>query len=202
MMVKYASMTNQTGISINLPDIHVEAVTNLEEAKKIITLLLNIIEQQAKQITILEKRIVLLEKEIAILKQQPHKPQFEGSLNTSFSASKLLKKEKKWHKSMKKGSIEIDQHVQLPEVDRCVCGSTEFTTIQSTTKIIQGMIIKRNNTAYHGREKKCVNCGRVYKTIIPSEIKGLSFDSNTQSLASFLKFACRFTHPLLYKFYT
>lgn len=195
-------MTNQTGISINLPDINVEAITNLQEAKKIITLLLNIIEQQAKQITILEKKIILLEKEIAILKQQPRKPEFERPQNTSFSASKLLKKDKKWHKSSKKGSIEIDQDVSLPEVDRCVCGSTEFATVQTTTKIIQGMLIKRNNTAYHGRKKKCTNCGRIYMTNIPEDVKGLSFDSDTQTLASFLKFACRFTHPLLYRFYT
>ena len=33
-------------------------------------------------------------------------------------------------------------------------------------------------------------------------MKGLSFDGSTQSLASFLKFACRFTHPLLYNFFT
>jgi len=33
-------------------------------------------------------------------------------------------------------------------------------------------------------------------------VKGLSFDSNTQTLASFLKFSCRFTHPLLYQFFT
>jgi hypothetical protein len=195
-------MNKQTGISINLPDIHVDAITSLDEAKKIITLLLNIIEQQAKQITILEERIILLEKEIAVLKQQPRKPEFERPQNTSFSASKLLKKEKHWHKSVKKGSIEIDQDVSLPEVDRCVCGSTEFTTMQTTTKIVQGMLMKRNNTAYHGRKKKCVTCGRIYKTSIPPEIKGLSFDSDTQSLASFLKFACRFTHPLLYNFFT
>ena len=85
-------MTNQTGISIKLPDINVEAITNLQEAKKIITLLLNIIEQQAKQITIFEEKIILLEKELALLKQQPRKPEYFSQQKSSFSASKLLKK--------------------------------------------------------------------------------------------------------------
>ena len=37
-----------------LPDINVDAITNLVDAKKIIILLLNIIEGQVKQITALE----------------------------------------------------------------------------------------------------------------------------------------------------
>ncbi len=92
--------------------------------------------------------------------------------------------------------------MQLSEVDRCVCGSTDFTTLQTTVKIVQGMIIKINNTAYHGKKKKCTSCGEIYAGQIPEAVKGLSFDTNTQSLASFLKFACRFTHPLLHSFFT
>ena len=143
-----------------------------------------------------------MEKEIAILKQQPHKPQFSSNEQSSFSATKLLKKkDNNWHKA-KRQKIEIDQHVQLQEADTCDCGSKEFEIISTTTKIVQGLIIKRNNTAYHGRRKKCRSCGKVFIPQIPAEVKGLSFDSNTQTITSFMKFACRFTHPLLHTFFT
>lgn len=190
-------------MSVKLPDIDVDAISSLDEAKQIIVKqLLNIIEQQAEQIKLLEEQVILLEKEIALLKQQPHKPQFTSSQSSSFSASKLLKeKGKHWHK-LSRAEIEIDQDVQLPEVDRCICGSVDFTILQTTTKIVQGMIIKRNNTAYHGKKKKCLKCGEIYKPEIPADLRGLSFDNTTQSIASFLKFACRFTHPLLYNFLT
>lgn len=188
---------------IKLPDIDVDSIASLKEAKQIIIKqLLNIIEQQAEQIKLLEDKIILLEKEISFLKKQPYKPQFSSPQQSSFSTSKLLKeKDKNWHKSIK-GTLPIDQDVTLPEVDICSCGSTQFKTIKTTTKIVQGMVIQRNNTAYHGKKKKCVACGKIYTTSIPKDIKGLSFDSNIQSIASYLKFACRFTHPLLHSFFT
>ncbi len=189
-------------MSIKLSDINVDAISSLDEGKQIIIKqLLNTIELQAEQIKILEEKVILLEKEIAILKHQPRKPQFPQK-QQSFSATKLVKdKGKHWQKEARK-PIEIDQDVNLLEVNICICGSTEFETINTTTKVVQGLIIKRNNTAYHGKKKKCVNCGKIYKPKIPADVKGLSFDGNTQSIASFLKFACRFTHPLLHNFFT
>ncbi len=187
---------------IKLPDIDVDCIRSLGEAKQALKQVLNFCEILLKERDQFQKEIALLKQELAQLKRQPRKPQFGRTQNASFSVSRLLKKDKHWHKSSKKGSIEIDQDVALPEIDKCICGSTDFSTIQTTTRIVQGMIIKRNNTAYHGKKKKCVNCGKIYKTRMPKDVKGLSFDSNTQSLASFLKFACRFTHPLLHSFFT
>jgi len=187
---------------IKLPDIDVDTISSLNEAKQALRQILNFCETLLKERGQFLKEISLLKQEIARLKQQPKAPQFTPQENSPFSATKLLKKERHWHKSSKKGSIEIDQDVFLPEVDRCVCGSITFTTIQTTTKVVQGMVIRRNNTAYHGKKKRCVACGEIYKTSIPEDVHGVSFDSATQSLASFLKFTCRFTHPLLYNFFT
>lgn len=187
---------------VNLPDIDVDAISSINEAKQALRQILNFCETLLKERDQFLKEIELLKQEIARLKQQPKAPQFTAPENSSFSASKLLKKDKLWHKSSKKGLIEVDQDVQLPEVDRCTCGSVDFTTIQTTEKIVQGMIIRRNNTAYHGKRKQCKSCGKVFTARIPEDVKGLSFDGNIQSIASFLKFACRFTHPLLHSFFT
>lgn len=186
---------------IKLPEINVDAISSLDEAKQVIKQLLNSFELVLKRQDDLEKENALLKQEIARLKQQPQKPQFDKQ-NQSFSATKLVKKkDKRWHKS-ERNPIEVDVHVQLPEVDTCVCSSTDFETINTTTKAVQGLVIKRNNTAYHWRKKKCVACGKIFSTQLPKDTKGVSFDSNTQTLASYLKFSCRFTHPLLYTFFT
>jgi len=185
-----------------LPDIDVDVISSIGEAKQALRQILNFCETLLKEHDQLLKENVLLKQEVARLKQQSKAPQFTSPRNPSFSASKLLKKDKLWHKSSKKGLIGVDQDIQLPEVDRCICGSVEFTTLQTTVKIVQGMIIKKNNTAYHGKRKQCKSCGKVFTAQIPEDVKGLSFDSSTQSLASYLKFACRFTHPLLHSFFT
>lgn len=186
---------------IQIPDINPDKIDNLTECKQALKQVLNFCETLLKERAQFQEKITLLEKEIATLKQQPRKPEFPQQ-QQSFSATKLLKKkDNQWHKSKRK-PIEVDVHVQLPEVNTCICGSTEFETVNTTTKVIQGILIKRNNTAYHGKKKKCLNCGKIYKTSIPEDVKGLSFDANTKATASFLKFACRFTHPLLHSFFT
>lgn len=193
-------MINQTEKPLSLPDIDVDTISSLDEAKLALRQILNFCETLLKERDQFLKEISLLKQEIAQLKQQPRKPQFPQQ--QSFSATKLVKnKDKRWQKKAR-GTIEIDHYENLPEIDRCVCGSTDFKTMNTTTKVVQGLVIKRKNTAYHGRKKKCISCGRIYTTQIPRDIKGLSFDANTQTIASYLKFACRFTHPLLYNFFT
>src|SRR5258708_3820047 len=129
---------------MKLPD--VTAITSLDEAKQIIEQLFQLYEQQRKE-------ILQLQEEIARLKKQPKRPQFGSSQQISTTPTQLLKENgKHWHKSSRK-PIEIDRHEQLPEIAICACGSTAFRTIKTTTKIVQGLVINRNNTAYHGKKK-------------------------------------------------
>lgn len=172
-----------------------EKITNLQEAKNAIELLLNLYIKQQEQIQ-------LLKKEIARLKGQPRKPQFNSEPQKNFGVSKLLKVGKKWHKGTKRGTLPIDSYVNLPEETICSCGSSDFKSLRTHTKLVQGMLMQRNNVAYHGRDKQCLNCGKVYKSNIPDEIKGVSFDPTLKSLISYLKYGCRMTHPLLLRMLT
>jgi hypothetical protein len=184
---------------MKLPDIDLTDITTLQEALNVIAQLLQVVQKQQEKITVLEA-------EIARLKGQPKKPHFASSQKSSISVSSLLKdpsdRKKNWHKSKKRDSLPIDTHVDLPGQTICVCGSSEFVTIHTRIKIIQGMIIMRNNIAYHGKEQQCVNCKKIYYPPFPQETHGLSFDGTTCSLVSFLKFDCRMTIPLLHRFFT
>lgn len=170
--------------------IDLESITTLQEAKNAIELLLNLYIKQ-------QEEIQLLKAEIARLKGQPRKPQFNSETQNNFGVSKLLKVGRKWHKGTKKGMLSIDTHQNLPEENTCSCGSSNFKSLRTRTKIIQGILFRRNNVAYHGKDKQCLKCGKVYKTQIPDEINGVSFDPALKSLISYLKYACRMTHPLL-----
>lgn len=175
--------------------INLDSITTLQEAKNAIELLLNLYIKQ-------QEEIQLLKAEIARLKGQPKKPQFNSEPQKNFGVSKLLEVGKRWHKSSKKGILPIDTHQNLPEENTCSCGSSNFKSLRTHTKIIQGILFRRNNVAYHGRDKQCLKCGRIYKTQIPDEIKGGSFDPGLKSLISYFKYGCRMTHPLLSRMLT
>lgn len=167
--------------------------------------LMNMIEQQGQQIAKLTDALARANEEIARLKGQPKRPRFLTSFQKSSSVTALLQEKsdgnKQWHKSTKKGTLPIDTHVQLSEEEVCSCGSRGFTILRTYIKLMQGMIIRRNNTAYHGREKQCMACGKLYRSSIPDGIKGFSFDSSIQTLISYMKFYGRFTHPILHGFF-
>ncbi len=183
---------------MELPSINLKEITTIAQAVNVIAHLLQVIQRQ-------QEKIVSLEAEIARLKGQPKKPHISSSHKASVSVSSLLKdpsdKKKNWHKSKKKDQLPIDQQVTVPGQAVCGCGSSEFVTIHSRIKIVQGMIIKRNNIAYHGKEQQCVHCKTIYYPQFPKDTHGLSFDGTIQSLVSFLKFDCRLTHPLIYRFF-
>src|ERR1700691_5857751 len=120
---------------VNLPDIEVDAIDSLEEAKEIIKQQRNSFEQLFQLYEKQQEKSSLLEKEIAQLKKQPKKPQFP---QTSYATPKQTHEKKKQWKKSKRGKIEIDNHMQLPEVEQCSCGSTAFTTVTTTTKVVQG----------------------------------------------------------------
>ncbi len=157
--------------------------------------ILNFFESQAKQIAELTKALELANQEIAKLKGQPKKPHFASNKKSS-SVTYLLKDNIKWVKKAK--DLPIDQHINVQTPAVCECGSSQFQSLRTSTKIVQGMIIKRNNISYQGRERQCLTCGRIYK---PSFPKG-SFDSTIQALMSQLKFDGRFSHLLIYRFLT
>ncbi|MGI8419850.1 MAG: IS66 family transposase [Candidatus Levyibacteriota bacterium] len=162
----------------------------------------NAIEKIMQAYILLQEENSKLKAEIARLKGQPRKPQFNTSDNQqSHGVTNLLKEKGTWHKSSK-GKLPIDREEQLAEVDQCECGSRQFRSLRTTTKVVQGILFQRNNVAYRGRHKECINCGRKYKSILPEELKGISFDPNLKSLLSYLKFACRMTYPLLSRMLT
>lgn len=108
----------------------------------------------------------------------------------------------KWKKSKKRGTLAVDQIVKIPEAALCECGGTQFTTIRTHERVVQDLIIKRNNILYQWADYQCVGCGKTHKGILPEEIKGQEFGASLRSWTSVLKYNYRFTLPLLHRLYT
>lgn len=177
---------------MKLPDINVEQITTLEEAKNMIELLLTMYKKQ-------QERLTRLEAENARLKGQPKKPSFSSQKQQQSSSLLFFSGKPRQWKKQSRGKLPVDHKVILPEVTYCACGQTTFTTLRTHTKIVQGMVLERRNVAYHGRDKQCIACGKIYKSILPSKLKGISFDPTLGSLISFFKYGCRMTYPLIHR---
>lgn len=177
---------------MSLPAIELEQITTLSQA-------INIIEQLLQTQRQLVEELQRVQEEVARLKGQPKKPMFSslGKGKQYASVTSLLKEDSHWRKSSKKGKIPVDRQEQLPEVGTCLCGSTSFTTIRTTKKIVQGIVFKRDNVLHHGRIKQCQSCGKRYRSILPTHLKGISFSPGLSSFLSFWHYGCRVTLPLL-----
>ncbi len=194
-------------MKLNLPivDIDPDRIKSLGEAKKAINQLLNVFEALASQMQKLMLENERLRRENERLRKQSKRPLFRKKTEPSYDYSATKRMEKRflsWKKSIKRKKIEIDSEVQLKETEECHCGCKNFKTIRTWDKVVQGIAIKRNNTKYLGKDKKCLSCGKIYRSFIPDEIKDKEFDSNLTTWVSVLKHDCRFSELLIYKFLT
>lgn len=160
--------------------------------------LLNLFEDLTQKYANLQKENQCLKTELAKLKQQPSPPQLSNKRYALISNLKNKPRQTVWKKTIKKAGLEIDQIIRIPQAAICTCGNNQFTTIRTDKRIVQGIIFKRNNICYIRKEKKCSDCGKMYKGEMPKNIERLSFDPELRTFISYMKFKCRVTQPLIH----
>jgi len=190
---------------MSLPEIDISKLNSLKGAKEIIQTLMNLLEQSIKAHDQLLKQVEELKAENARLRKQSRNPRIgkgngTGNKSNNYSSKKYLSGMNNWNKSGKKDQLGVDGHEQLPEISECSCGHRKFKVIDTWNKLIQGLIIKRNNVVYYGRTKKCLKCGQVHRSIIPDGIKGQQFSQELRSWLSVFKFQCRMSEVLINEF--
>ncbi|HRN70255.1 MAG TPA: hypothetical protein PLS49_03645 [Candidatus Woesebacteria bacterium] len=156
----------------------IRTIHNPELVEKI-QKLLNFVEELVTINKQLSQENQRLKKELNRLKKQSASPTFSAKsyLSKKIKTDSIVKK---WQKTKRK-TIEIDQEKEILTITQCECGCEEFSTLRTDTKIMQGITIKRNNTSYILKEKKCKNCGKIYKPTIPKDIKGIEFDTELRT---------------------
>lgn len=160
---------------------------------------LNVIEELMKAVRQLIHHNQELERELARLKGQPKKPQFSFKQSSSeYSSPGHLKGSH--HKSGKQ--VPIDRRETLPEVDRCDCGSEIFQILRTWEKIVQGIIIRRDNVSYVGRDKQCTKCGKLFRSALPRGTAGKQFSPELSSWLSVWKYDCRMSEGIIHRLLT
>jgi len=191
-------------VRFNLPAININPakIKSLGGAKKAINQLINAFEDLASQVRKLIAENERLKRENERLRKQSKKPLFGKKIKSyDYSASKKLeRKSSSWKKSRKKKKIKINSQVRLKEAEMCSCGSQDFRLVRTWDKIVQEIEIRRNNIKYLGRDKKCLHCGKIHRSVIPEDIKDKEFGSNLTAWVSVLKHDCRFSELLIHKF--
>ena len=143
-------------------------------------------------------RIEALEREVARLKGQPKKPVYaSSSLSPSSVVSRIHQQKRNHHKSVKE--IPIDRMETLIEVDRCTCGCADFISVRTWEKIVQGIIIRRDNVCYRGRDKACRSCGKLWRSLLPTGTSGHQFSPELRSWLSVFKYDCRMSEGIIHR---
>jgi regulator of replication initiation timing len=186
-------------MSENIPNIDLSKIPDKHLANQI-EKLFNIVEMLMKKVAELEAENIKLKAENARLKGQSKKPSFP---NRDYSAGKranLNAPQNDKEKQGKKDRTKIDREVTLPSVEACDCGSAEFTIIRTMTKVVQDIIITTNNILYKGCDKKCKNCGKVFKVQIPLDIKNLQFGPSLSAWISCFAYDFRASQVTIHRF--
>ena|SRR3989344_3253274 len=176
------------------------SLPNIQEAIATIRTLpeaLNVIEQLMSINHQLIQRIEVLEREVARLKGQPKKPTYASSSSQSSASLRTQLQEKTHHKSVK--DIPIDHTETLSEVDRCTCGCADFISVRTWEKTVQGIIIRRDNVRYRGRDKTCRGCGTLWRSALPAGTAGHQFSPELKSWISIFKYDCRLSEGLIHR---
>lgn len=179
---------------MSLPELEnkIRKVSTLSDA-------LNVIEELMTVVRQLFSRIEELEKENARLKKQSGKPRFNNPEELpKYSSSQYLPKNKRQNKSVKQ--VPVDRHENLPETAVCICGSREFVPLRTWKKTVQGIVIRRDNVLYHGKDKHCKHCGKLYRSLLPAGVSGRQFSSDLKSWLSVFKYDCRMSELVMKRF--
>lgn len=171
-----------------------EAIANIQTLPEA----LNVIEQLVKMNHQLIHHIDVLEEEVARLKGQPQKPHFSSQQSSRYSSPPHAKGDH--HKAKKQ--IPIDRKETLPEIDQCDCGSETFQILRTWEKTVQGIIIRRDNVSYEGRDKQCAVCGKLFRSTLPAGTAGKQFSPELSSWLSVWKYDCRMSEGIIHQWLT
>lgn len=139
-----------------------------EQSRLIVTLLLNVTENQQKEIQLLKERVQLLEDEINRLKGEQGKPDIKANTkktNIDISSKGKEKKEKKHNKQAKKKNIPVDK-VEIITVPKDEL--PDDAVLKSYRDVItQDIIFKRNNILYKIEIYYSPTTGKTYSGKVP-----------------------------------
>ncbi len=177
-------------ISLNIDDL---GPNISEEAKKIIVLQHNIIEQMHSSYHDLLEDYQKLRDEVNRLKGEKGKPEIKPNVSTKekILAQDPTKEPKKWGKKSKNANIKIDG-VEVVPIDKSILPpDAVFKGYDEVIK--QGIIFKANNILYKLECYYSPSEKKKYAAKLPNALQGTQFDSDLKAFIANLYYKGRVT---------
>ncbi len=173
-------------------------IDSLEEFRKVMVVVLNVVEEVFSENGELKKENQLLRDEINRLKGEEGKPEFKkGDTKKGDVSSGGKEKRKKNHKKRsKKKTIKIDKVVVCKEVEETMPADAVFKYYDE--HIQQDVEITRKNVLYKVAVYYSPSERKTYRSKVPKEYKG-QFGVELQSLLHVLYHVCNVPHSGLKK---
>jgi len=183
-----------TSIPDKIKNLNIEKMdfNDHDSIRNLITLLLNVIESQSKNIEELRKENQSLKDEINRLKGEKGKPKFSPNVPEKKEdiQSPNVEKKKVWSKTPKKPIIKIDR-TDVKYVDRNILPpDAKYKGYRSV--VVQNIKFSTDNVEYQLERYHSKSEKKTYEAELPDDIRG-EFGTELKAFIVYLYFGCRVT---------
>jgi hypothetical protein len=168
--------------------------------KELFLKLLNVIEQQAEEISRLRAEVQQLKDEIAQLKGGKGKPKIAPNVPPRDPRRLSTEKSKKWSKDSKNPKIKVDSVVLLKINPDTLPSDAEYRGCSSI--IIQNIKLHTDNIEYRREHYYSQSQNKHYYAELPKDVQNTQFGSDLKALVAELYYIGRVTENRIHSFLT
>jgi len=188
-----------------LEQLDLDQIQDVEQAKRAIVELLNLVEDLQATVRQLQAENQRLRDEINHLKGEQGKPDIKPNRRSKqpgqgndHSSEAERRKPQAWHKGSKLAQIPIDREEVLTVDKAQLPADAEFKGYEDS--VVQDVVIRTDNVLYHKEKYYSPGERRTYVAELPSGYSG-QFGPGIKALALVQYFACNLAEPKILEFF-
>jgi hypothetical protein len=181
-------------------DVDKIALDDEKAVKELFLKLLNVIEDQAQEISRLRTEVQQLKDEIAQLKGGKGKPKIAPNVPPRDTKHLTADKSNKWSKDSKNPKIKIDRVVLLKINPDTLPNDAEYRNCSSI--IIQNIKLQTDNVEYRREHYYAQSQNKHYYAELPKDVQNTQFGSDLKALIAELYYVGRVTENRIHSFLT
>lgn len=181
-------------------DVDKIALDDKEAVKELFLKLLNVIEDQAQEISRLRTEVQQLKDEIAQLKGGKGKPKIAPNVPLRDTKRSTADKSNKWSKDSKNPKIKIDRVVLLKINPGTLPNDAKYRSCGSI--IVQNIKLQTDNVEYRREHYYSQSQNKHFYAELPKDVQNTQFGSDLKALIAELYYVGRVTENRIHSFLT